>query len=177
MFSWGARWFSKKFLQSENFYKRMMNVQSCLKTISCSIFFLHPSVSWSLDCAYVFFTDKLALTSFRGKRLLCFKLKIQRLFVNRRREMVSFELGKEKAENVFSSCHERGPRNPKVWGSISRRDSKFFLCSTIVTRRKASFSISLPSTKLTISLNLSINMTLSTLLILTVCRTRVIWTS
>ena len=49
----------------------------------------------------MFFTDKSALTSFRGKRLLCFKLKSQRLFVNRIKEMVSFELGKEKAENVF----------------------------------------------------------------------------
>ena len=29
--------------------------------------------------------------------------------------------------------------NPKVWGSISHRDSEFFLCPTLVTRRKTSF--------------------------------------
>ena len=29
-----------------------------------------------------------------------------------------------------------GARNPKVWGSIPHRDSEFFLCPTLVTRRK-----------------------------------------
>ena len=43
--------------------------------------------------------------------------------------------------------------------------------------RKISFTISLPSSKLTIFLSLFTNMTLSTLLILAVRRTRVIWTS
>ena len=64
----------------------------------------------------MFFTDKSTLTSFRGKRLLCFKLKIQRLFVNRRREMVNFELGKEKAENVFRlvTSVARGIRRSEV---------------------------------------------------------------
>ena len=53
-----------------------------------------------------------------------------------------------------------------------------FLCPTLVTRRKTSFFISLPSSKLTLSLIfLSTNTTLSTLLIPAVCRTRVIWTS
>ena len=45
-----------------------------------------------------------------------------------------------------------GARNPKVWGSILHRDSKFFLCPTLVTRRRTYFCISLPSSKLTISL-------------------------
>ena len=43
-------------------------------------------------------------------------------------------------------------QNPKVWGSILHRDSEFFLCPTLVTRRRTSFCISLPSSKLTISL-------------------------
>ena len=46
--------------------------------------------------------------------------------------------------------------NPKVWGSIPHGDSEFFLCPTLVTLRKTSFSISLPSTKLTISLILGV---------------------
>ena len=54
----------------------------------------------------------------------------------------------------------------------------FFSPATLVTRRKTSFFISLPSSKLTLSLIfLSTNTTLSTLLIPAVCRTRVIWTS
>ena len=96
-----------------------------------------------------------------------------RLFVNRLREMVSFELGKGNRERCFLSCHERGSkkkgwipheesnlrpsdsalrcstaepqsvgaRNPKVWGSIPHEDSEFFLCPTLVTRRKPHFSI------------------------------------
>ena len=32
-------------------------------------------------------------------------------------------------------------RNPKVWGSIPQGDSESFLCPTLVTRRKTSFSI------------------------------------
>ena len=32
------------------------------------------------------------------------------MFVNRIREMVSFELGKEIGKNIFSSCHERGTK-------------------------------------------------------------------
>ena len=69
----------------------------------------------------------------------------------------------------------RWARNPKVWGSIPRGDSEVFLFPTLVTKRKTSFSISLPSSKLTISLILITNMTPSTLLILAVCRTRVMW--
>ena len=45
---------------------------------------------------------------------------------------------------------ERG--NPKVWGSIPHGDSEFFLCPTLVTKRKTSFSISLSSLKITIFL-------------------------
>ena len=60
----------------------------------------------------------------------------------------------------------------------SNSEPEFFLCPTLVTRRKTSFFISLPSSKLTISLIFpSTNITLSTLLILAVCRTRVLWTS
>ena len=32
------------------------------------------------------------------------------MFVDRIRGMVSFELGKEIEENIFSSCHERGTK-------------------------------------------------------------------
>ena len=39
----------------------------------------------------------------------------------------------------------------KVWSSIPHGDSEVFLCPTLVTRRKTSFSISLPRSKLTIS--------------------------
>ena len=45
-----------------------------------------------------------------------------------------------------------GARNPKVGGSILHGDSECFLCSTLETRRKTSFCISLPSSKLTTSL-------------------------
>ena len=45
-----------------------------------------------------------------------------------------------------------GARNPKVWGSIPHGDSEFFLCPTLVTKRKTSFSISLSSLKITIFL-------------------------
>ena len=42
-------------------------------------------------------------------------------------------------------------RNLKVWGSIPHGDSEFCLCRTLGTGRKTSFSISLSSSKLTIS--------------------------
>ena len=87
------------------------------------------------------------------------------------REMVSFELGCSTTEPQ----RLRWARNPKVWGSIPHGDSEVFLFPTLVTKRKTSFSISLPSSKLTISLILITNMTPSTLLILAVCRTRVMW--
>ena len=45
-----------------------------------------------------------------------------------------------------------GARNPKLWGSIPRGDLEFYLGPALVTRRKTSFFISLPSSKLTISL-------------------------
>ena len=54
-------------------------------------------------------------------------------------------------------------------------ETQNFLCPTLVTRRKTYFFISLPCSKLTLSLIfLSTNTTLSTLLIPAVCRTRVI---
>ena len=53
------------------------------------------------------------------------------MFVNKIRDMVSFELGKEIGKDVFFF---------------------FFLCSTLVKRLKTSFYISLPSSNLTISL-------------------------
>ena len=56
---------------------------------------------------------------------------------------------------------------------VPREDSEFF-CPTLLTRRKTSFSISLPNSKHTISIILFTKMTLSTLLILAVYRTRVI---
>ena len=45
-----------------------------------------------------------------------------------------------------------GAQDLKVWGSIPHGDSELFLCPTLVTRRKTSFSISSLSSKLTISL-------------------------
>ena len=50
------------------------------------------------------------------------------------------------------SVVEHRSANPKVWGSISHGDSEFFLCPTLVKRRKNIFLNSLPSSKLTISL-------------------------
>ena len=60
-------------------------------------------------------------------------------FVNKIREIVSFELGKEIEKNVFSSCHERGT---KILSSheLLMGTQNFFLCPTLVTRRKTSFS-------------------------------------
>ena len=50
----------------------------------------------------------------------------------------------------FLSCHKRGKKK--------NRTSIFFLCPTLVTRRKTSFYIFLPSLKLTICLILYITM-------------------
>ena len=44
-----------------------------------------------------------------------------------------------------------GARNLKVWGSVPHGESEFFLCPTLVTRRKTSFFISLTSSELTSS--------------------------
>ena len=60
----------------------------------------------------------------------------------------------------------RWAQNPKVWGSIPHGDSEVILFPSFVTRRKTSFSISLPSSKLTKSLILFTNITPSKLLIL-----------
>ena len=65
----------------------------------------------------------------------------------------------------------------RISSSIPHEDSEFFLCSTLVTGRKTSFSISLQGSKLAISLILYTNITLSTLLILAVYNMRVIITS
>ena len=68
------------------------------------------------------------------------------------------------------SAESKGLRFDSSWGL------RICLCPTVVTRRKTS-SISLPSSKVTISLILFTNMVLSTLLIPAVWRTRVMWTS
>ena len=47
-------------------------------------------------------------------------------------------------EKKILSLHEEQNRRPAYC-----QDSEFFLCSTLVARRKKSFSISLPSSKLT----------------------------
>ena len=60
----------------------------------------------------------------------------------------------------------RWAQNPKVWGSIPHGDSEVILFPSFVRRRKTSFSISLPSSKLTKSLILFTNITPSKLLIL-----------
>ena len=36
------------------------------------------------------------------------------MFVNRIREMISLELGKEIGKDVFSSCHERGTNSQSM---------------------------------------------------------------
>ena len=76
------------------------------------------------------------------------------------------------ATETTVSAESEGLRFDSSWGI-----KNVFLFPTLVTRRKTSFYISLRSSKLTISLVLFTNMTLSTLLIQAVCRTRVIWTS
>ena len=74
------------------------------------------------------------------------------MFVNIIREMINFEPGKVIDGVVFScetshqtsltleSLRLRGRAlelgNPKVWGSIPHGESEFFLCFTLVTRRK-----------------------------------------
>ena len=96
--------------------------------------------------------------------------------------MISFELGKEIEKDVFRlvtsvgqrkkskvSAESEGLRFNSSWGI-----KNVFLFPTLVTRRKTSFYISLRSSKNTISLVLFTNMTLSTLLIQAVCRTRAI---
>ena len=100
--------------------------------------------------------------------------------INRLREMVRFELNKEIKKGVsrlVTNVRQRKNSELEFY-------SKFFLCPTLVARRITSFSISLPSSKLTISLILFINMMLnmmtymmlmlSTLLILAVCRTLIV---
>ena len=67
-------------------------------------------------------------------------------------------------KDVFSSCHERGTKEKfwvpmrnstsdlricaLIWGSIPRGDSEFFLCPTLVTRRKNILLNSLLNSKL-----------------------------
>ena len=71
-----------------------------------------------------------------------------------------------------------GARNPKVWGSIPHGDSEFSLCPTLWQDKKKHLSLFLyRAQNLSSLLFLPINITLSTLLILAVCRTRVIWTA
>ena len=58
-------------------------------------------------------------------------------------------------KSLCGSVVEHRSANPKVWGSIPHGDSEFFLCPTLVTRRKNIFLNSSPSSKLTISTFLS----------------------
>ena len=76
------------------------------------------------------------------------------------------------ATETTVSAESEGLRFNSSWGI-----KNVFLFPTLVTRRKTSFYISLRSSKITISLVLFTNMTLLTLLIQAVRRTRVIWTS
>ena len=80
------------------------------------------------------------------------------MFVNRLREIVSFELGKKIAKDVFRLVTGVGQRWRYKHDAID-------------------IATSFASSKLTISPILFTNMTLSTLLIQAVYRTRVIWTS
>ena len=71
------------------------------------------------------------------------------MFVNGIREMASFELGKEIEKYAFRlvmRVESKGLRFDSLWGLRI-----FFLCSTLVQRRKTSFSISLTSFKLILS--------------------------
>ena len=51
---------------------------------------------------------------------------------------VSYEL-RNRPRSPRSLCGSVAGRNLKVWGSIPHGDSQFFLCPTLVTRRKTSF--------------------------------------
>ena len=66
---------------------------------------------------------------------------------------VSLELrnGPRSPKSLCGSVVEHRSANPKVWGSIPHGDSEFFLCPTLVTRRKNIFLNSSSSSKLTIS--------------------------
>ena len=56
------------------------------------------------------------------------------------------------AQSLCGSVVEHCSVEPKAPRLNSLQVPRIFLCSTLVTRQKASFSISLPSSKLTISL-------------------------
>ena len=58
------------------------------------------------------------------------------MFVNRIREMASFELGKEIEKDVIPLC-----ANPKVQGSIPGGESKFFQCPTHVRQEEKHVSL------------------------------------
>ena len=61
--------------------------------------------------------------------------------------------GKETSEQWLASI--------LFWGSLTHGKSEFFLCSTLVTRGKSSYSIPLPNSKLTIFLILFTKLLLS----------------
>ena len=82
--------------------------------------------------------------------------------------------------NITHGLMHATPKFSKVYYKIETQIKDgdpecFFLCPTLVAILKTSFSISLPSLKLTISLFYLRNMTLLTLLILKVCRAHVIY--
>ena len=99
----------------------------------------------------------------------------QKVICKQKREMVSFELGKERGKDVFCLVTSVGQRkkNPKVQDSIPHGDSELFLCPTLVTRRKNILLYFFTELKTYRLFFLFKNITLSTLLILAVCRTRV----
>ena len=67
------------------------------------------------------------------------------IFVNRIREMVNFELGKDIKKDVFcpiASVVQREILCPhEAWSSIPHRDFEYFLCPMLTTRQKTSFFI------------------------------------
>ena len=143
-----------------------------------SSMFISTITSW--DYGYKFFLLYWHVVVSKLKLSIFCERKTPRI-----REMISFELGKEIEKDVFRlvtsvgqrkkskvSAESEGLRFNSSWGI-----KNVFLFPTLVTRRKTSFYISLRSSKNTISLVLFTNMTLSTLLIQAVCRTRAIWTS
>ena len=102
-------------------------------------------LDWPLWFVLFWFSDT------QSKSALLFT--ISTIFVNRIRKMVGFELGKEtKKDGFFSSCHEWGQRKTNYLSPFLHR-----------AQNSLSFFPYLQ------------NMTLSTLLILAVCRTRVIY--
>ena len=87
--------------------------------------------------------------TFTKTKKLCFQLE------NKEKSMgPTFSEEVVNRGRCFSSYHQRGTKEKKSessWGIEPMETQNFFLCPMLVTRRKTSSSISLPSSKLTTS--------------------------